>query len=181
MIVITAATGIVRRALLGASAVTARTLARDPRTATVAARPSSHERIDRAPAPAASPRPPVDLHVDTPGRVVIRKADEFRVTPVVTLFEGRQDGIETSVYDTSFGPGDGPRLHRHPYAEVFLVQDGRARFHVDGDHYDVERGHFVVVAPETAHRYENPGPGTLRVISVHPNGVTIQTNLKAAA
>ena len=113
----------------------------------------------------------------TPDAVAIRTADEFRVTPVVTLFEGRQHGIETSVYDTSFEPGDGPRLHRHPYPEVFLVQDGRARFHVDGDHYDVERGHFVVVSAETPHRYENAGPGTLRVFSVHPNGVTIQTNL----
>jgi mannose-6-phosphate isomerase-like protein (cupin superfamily) len=99
------------------------------------------------------------------------------VTPVVTLFQGRQAGIETSVYDTSFEPGDGPRLHEHPYPEVFLVDAGRALFHVDGERYEVEAGNLVVVAPETPHRYENPGPGTLRVISVHPNGVTIQTNL----
>ena len=43
--------------------------------------------------------------------------------------------------------------------------------------YGGEAGNLVVVPPETPHRYENPGPGSLRVISVHPNGVTIQTNL----
>ena len=59
---------------------------------------------------------------------VIRHVDEFRVTPVVTLFEGRDDGVETSVYVTTFEPGKGPRLHRHPYPEVFLVEDGHAIF-----------------------------------------------------
>ena len=132
---------------------------------------------DRGRAVAGSPGSGSGSHRGDSGSVVIRNLEAFRVTPVVTLFQGRQDGIETSVYDTSFEPGDGPRLHRHPYPEVFLVDEGRALFHVDGDRYEVTAGHLVVVAAETPHRYENPGPAPLRVISVHPNGVTIQTNL----
>jgi quercetin dioxygenase-like cupin family protein len=27
-------------------------------------------------------------------------------------------------------PGSGPRLHRHPYAEIFVVQEGQATFTV---------------------------------------------------
>jgi quercetin dioxygenase-like cupin family protein len=108
---------------------------------------------------------------------VIRHVDEFRVTPVVTLFEGRDDGVETSIYVTTFEPGEGPRLHHHPYPEVFLVEEGHALFHADGRRYEVDAGHFVVVPAQTPHRYENAGLGTLRVMSVHPNGVTIQTNL----
>ena len=107
----------------------------------------------------------------------IHSVENFRVTPEVILFEGQDDGIATSVYVTSFEPGHGPRLHRHPYPEVFLVDDGLARFEAAGEQIDVGPGHFVVVPAETPHRYENVGTGPLRVLSVHPNGVVLQTNL----
>jgi len=108
---------------------------------------------------------------------VVRSLEELRWSPAVLLFEGRWDGVETSVYVTTFGQGQGPRLHRHPYAEVFLVQHGTARFDVDAERLEIGAGHFVVVAPETPHRYENVGAGPLTVLSVHPSGVVIQTNL----
>jgi quercetin dioxygenase-like cupin family protein len=108
---------------------------------------------------------------------VVRPVEELRWNPAVVLFEGRWDGIEASVYVTTFEQGHGPRLHRHPYPEVFLVQDGSARFDVDGEQRDVGPGHFVVVAPDTPHRYENVGAGPLMVLSVHPSGVVMQTNL----
>ena len=49
-------------------------------------------------------------------------------------------------------PGDGPSLHRHPYEEVFVVQEGEATFTL-GDEQRVVRGGEVVVAPPgVAHR-----------------------------
>jgi quercetin dioxygenase-like cupin family protein len=110
-------------------------------------------------------------------QAVVRDVEEFRRTPVVVLFEGREDGIETSFYDTTFEPGEGPRLHTHPYPEVFLVDEGLARFYAGDDVHEVGPGNFVVVPAETPHRYENAGSGTLRVLSVHPSGVVVQTNL----
>jgi mannose-6-phosphate isomerase-like protein (cupin superfamily) len=105
----------------------------------------------------------------------VHSVEQFRVNPAVVLFEGEQDGVNASIYVTEFEPGDGPRLHRHPYPEVFLVEAGIARFEAGGRQLDVGPGNFVVVPPETAHRYENPGPGPLRVLSVHPQGATEQT------
>jgi quercetin dioxygenase-like cupin family protein len=113
----------------------------------------------------------------TANAAVVRSVEDLRWTPAVVLFEGRWDGIEASVYMTTFEPGQGPRLHRHPYPEVFLVEAGRARFDVDGTQREVGAGHLVVVAPETPHRYENIGVEPLTVVSVHPSGVVVQTNL----
>ena len=128
------------------------------------------------------------LHVDMPARprralapsailapMVVRSVEELRRNPVSALFEGRRDGVELSVFVTTFGPGDGPRLHRHPYAELFLVEEGEARFDVGGEGCEVGAGSFVVVPPETAHRFENSGAGALRVLSIQPSGEVQQT------
>jgi quercetin dioxygenase-like cupin family protein len=108
---------------------------------------------------------------------LVRAAEEVRRTPSVVLFEGRPDGAELSVYVTTFERGKGPRLHRHPYPEVFLVEQGRAYFDAGGARREVDAGNFVLVPAETPHRYENAGPGPLEVVSVHPSGVVVQTDL----
>ena len=51
-------------------------------------------------------------------------------------------------------PGVGPKLHRHPYAEVFLVP----------------AGHVVVSPPGEAHGFVNSGSGELRLIAIHGAG-----------
>ena len=64
-------------------------------------------------------------------------------------------------------PGDGPALHRHPYEEVFVVQEGEATFTL-GDEQRVVRGGEVVVAPPgVPHRFVNSGDGPLRQVDIH--------------
>jgi mannose-6-phosphate isomerase-like protein (cupin superfamily) len=41
-------------------------------------------------------------------------------------------------------PGVGPKLHRHPYAEVFLVESGEATFQIGTERLVVPAGHVVV-------------------------------------
>ena len=106
--------------------------------------------------------------------MLVHTFDELRRSPVSVLFEGRGDAVELSVFVTAFGPGRGPRPHEHPYPEVFIIEDGHARFEVAGETSDVGPGHFVVVPAETAHRFENRGEGPLRVVSIQPSGVVLQ-------
>ncbi|WP_338688496.1 hypothetical protein V5279_23970 [Bradyrhizobium sp. 26S5] len=40
--------------------------------------------------------------------------------------EGRISGSDSSVIVVDMPPGPGPALHRHPYAETFVVLEGRA-------------------------------------------------------
>ena len=84
--------------------------------------------------------------------------------------EGGSLGVPASVIIVDAAPGEGPSLHSHPYAELFFVLDGEARF-TDSDHeHVVGPGSLVVVAPEQPHAFVNPGPARLRQIDVHLNG-----------
>jgi mannose-6-phosphate isomerase-like protein (cupin superfamily) len=67
-------------------------------------------------------------------------------------------------------PGEGPKLHRHPYAEVFVVEAGRARFQIGDETLDVERGHVVVSPPGEAHGFTNAGDEELRLTAIHGAG-----------
>jgi mannose-6-phosphate isomerase-like protein (cupin superfamily) len=64
-------------------------------------------------------------------------------------------------------PGSGPKLHRHPYAEIFVVQEGHASFTV-GDAMCEARGGQIVIAPAgVAHKFVNTGSGPLRQLDIH--------------
>jgi mannose-6-phosphate isomerase-like protein (cupin superfamily) len=64
-------------------------------------------------------------------------------------------------------PGGGPRLHRHPYEEVFVVQEGRATYVVGETEYEVGAGDIVVVPAGLPHRFVNSGDGPLRQLDIH--------------
>ena len=64
-------------------------------------------------------------------------------------------------------PGVGPKLHRHPYAEVFVVEAGQATFRIGHRTLVIEEGHVVVSPPGEAHAFTNTGSGELRLVAVH--------------
>ena len=64
-------------------------------------------------------------------------------------------------------PGEGPRLHKHPYEEVFIVQEGQVTFTVDTATLEVTAEHVVIVPPDTPHKFVNSGTGPLRQIDIH--------------
>jgi mannose-6-phosphate isomerase-like protein (cupin superfamily) len=64
-------------------------------------------------------------------------------------------------------PGHGPALHRHPYQEVFVVQEGEATFVVDGEERVVRAGEVAIVPAGVAHSFVNSGDGPLRQLDIH--------------
>ena len=64
-------------------------------------------------------------------------------------------------------PGRGPALHRHPYEEVFIVQEGRATYTAGDAELEVTAGDIVVVPAGVPHRFVNSGDGLLRQIDIH--------------
>jgi quercetin dioxygenase-like cupin family protein len=103
--------------------------------------------------------------------------DELRRSPTAALFEGAGDGVDASIFITTYPQGRGPDLHVHPYPEVFVVDRGVARFTVGEEEHVVEAGHVVVVPAETPHGFKCHGEDELHVISVHPSASVQQTNL----
>ena len=76
-------------------------------------------------------------------------------------------GIPACVIFVDAEPGGGPRLHKHPYAELFFVLEGEATFFDGADRRVVGPGGIVVVPPDEPHGFVNCGTGRLRQIDVH--------------
>jgi mannose-6-phosphate isomerase-like protein (cupin superfamily) len=74
-------------------------------------------------------------------------------------------------------PGEGPRLHVHPYDETFVIVAGRARFFVGDEVIEAGAGEAVLGPAGVPHRFENVGPGRLQTIDIHHSPRWIQTDL----
>jgi len=86
------------------------------------------------------------------------------------VFEGYQhadSSVSFFIVDIPANSGHtGPKLHRHPYEEVFVVLDGRAMFMVGDEKLEVTGGKVVVVPPGVPHKFVSEGP--LRSVNIHP-------------
>jgi mannose-6-phosphate isomerase-like protein (cupin superfamily) len=78
---------------------------------------------------------------------------------------GHQSGLSVLLVDAP--PGEGPRLHRHPYEEVFVVHAGRGTFTIDGAQAEAGPGDVVVAPAETVHKFVNSGSERLRLTAIH--------------
>ncbi len=82
-------------------------------------------------------------------------------------FQGYLHGAGVSFILVDAPPGGGPRLHKHPYEEVFVVQEGTATFTAGGEEIEVRGGQVVVVPAGIAHKFVNSGTGRLRQVDIH--------------
>jgi mannose-6-phosphate isomerase-like protein (cupin superfamily) len=65
-------------------------------------------------------------------------------------------------------PGSGPSLHRHPYEETFIIEEGTVRFTVGERQLEATGGEVVVVPAGVPHGFVNVGQAPMRSINVHP-------------
>jgi mannose-6-phosphate isomerase-like protein (cupin superfamily) len=80
---------------------------------------------------------------------------------------GVEIGAGVSVIVVDAAPGEGPRLHRHPYREVFVVLEGEATFTLGDEQRVVQAGEIAVAPPGVPHRFVNSGDGPLRQVDIH--------------
>lgn len=99
---------------------------------------------------------------------LIMSFDDLAHTEHAHEFVGAEHGdVPFSMIIVNAPPGAGPQVHRHPYAEVFVVQSGEATFRL-GDDTMIVRGGQVVVGPANVlHGFTNTGTGQLRLIAIH--------------
>ena len=82
-------------------------------------------------------------------------------------FEGKDHGANVSFFLSMHAPGEGPRLHRHPYEETFILLDGEATFTVGDETLTPDPGHVLIVPPNTPHKFVNSGERRLQQVSIH--------------
>ncbi len=102
---------------------------------------------------AGDPGDDVDWHEDVEGASI--------GSPVSIIVEYRRTA------------GTGPRLHRHPYAETFVIRQGHVRFTVADETIDAHGGQVVVVPPLTPHRFVSLGPEPMISTHVHASPVFV--------
>lgn len=111
------------------------------------------------------------MEVTDPAAGHIVPFDELEHSEHSHEFVGAEHGdIPFCVILVHSRPGVGPKLHRHPYPEVFIVESGQATFQIGERSVVVEGGHVVVSPSGEAHGFTNTGTGELRLTAIHGAG-----------
>ena len=83
-------------------------------------------------------------------------------------FEGfRFKESEVSFLWVDMPPGGTIRLHKHPYAEIFIIQEGVSTFVIGSSTLTAQAGHIIIVPAGVAHKFMNTGDTQLKQIDIH--------------
>jgi mannose-6-phosphate isomerase-like protein (cupin superfamily) len=119
------------------------------------------------------------LAIERPRAVTLELSD-LALGPTAFLFEGfPRAGVDVSIFVTRTPPGRAVELHVHPYAETFLLLEGRGRWTRGEETVELQPEGMLVVPPDTPHGFRNVGDVPLLVVSVHERGTLRQTWLGA--
>jgi mannose-6-phosphate isomerase-like protein (cupin superfamily) len=115
------------------------------------------------------------LAIERPRAVTLELSD-LALGPTAFLFEGfPRAGVDVSIFVTRTPPGRAVELHVHPYAETFLLLEGRGRWTRGEETVELQPEGMLVVPPDTPHGFRNVGDAPLLVVSVHERGTLRQT------
>jgi mannose-6-phosphate isomerase-like protein (cupin superfamily) len=81
--------------------------------------------------------------------------------------EGADHGSTISVILDDSEPGRGPRLHRHPYDETWVIQKGNLTFQLGDESIAAAPGDIVIAPPGVPHKFRNEGPGRASLVCIH--------------
>jgi len=106
-----------------------------------------------------------DMTSEGGGKVI--KVDDLPGGENAETFNGHEHGASVSFFLSHNTPGTGPELHRHPYEEIFIVQEGDVLFTVGERTVEATAGDIVIVPAGAAHKFLSRGQ-THRQVSIHP-------------
>jgi mannose-6-phosphate isomerase-like protein (cupin superfamily) len=81
--------------------------------------------------------------------------------------------VPLSFFWEQLASGMGPRLHVHPYDEIFVILEGHATFTLGESTVEVDAGNIVIGPAGVPHKFINSGEEILRTINIHPSPQTI--------
>ena len=83
-------------------------------------------------------------------------------------FEGGLHGPSSvSFFLVHNQPGQGPKLHHHPYDETFIILEGHVLVQVGDETVEGGPGDIVIGPPGIPHGFTNLGPGRARLVCIH--------------
>ena len=81
-------------------------------------------------------------------------------------FQGHHLGTGVSFIVIDASPRSDPKLHRHFYEEIIVVQESTATFTTGSDIIDSTGGQGVVVLGSMPHKFVNSDAGRLRPVDI---------------
>ena len=81
--------------------------------------------------------------------------------------KGAEHGATISLVLDRSEPGQGPRLHKHPYDETWVVIEGNLTFQAGEERLKAAPGDIVIVPPGAPHKFTNDGPGRSHLVCIH--------------
>jgi len=94
--------------------------------------------------------------------------EELPNNGAVYRFEGYLYGdVDVSFFLSDTAPGKGPDLHKHPYEEIIVVQEGELTFTVGEDTIEATGGQIVIAPAGAPHEFVNSGAGRVRHVDIH--------------
>ena len=83
-------------------------------------------------------------------------------------FQGiHHQGTNVSFIWVDMPPGGMIRLHKHPYEEVFIIQEGVSTFTVGSVALEARPGQIIIVHAEVPHKFMNLSERPLKQIDIH--------------
>ena len=94
--------------------------------------------------------------------------DELENTGSTSEFEGYLHGdTDVSFILVDMPPGEGVRLHKHPYQEIFILQEGVATYMIGTTTLEARAGQIIIAPADTPHKFVNSGEGKLQQVDIH--------------
>jgi mannose-6-phosphate isomerase-like protein (cupin superfamily) len=105
---------------------------------------------------------------ETSVNYTIINRDELARDDYTYELEGYRHGDSSiSVILVDAAPGEGPRLHKHPYAEMFILQEGSATYTIGATTLEARAGQIAIVPAGVPHKFVNSGSGRLKQVDIH--------------
>ena len=76
---------------------------------------------------------------------------------------------EVSFIWVDMPPGGAVRLHKHPYKEIFIIQEGVSTFTVGSETLEAHAGQVLIVPAEVPHKFTNRSDQRLKQVDIHVN------------
>ena len=84
--------------------------------------------------------------------------------------QGAEHGVELSIIAEDMPPGGGPKLHKHPYGEAWVVVSGKAEFSDGTNAMIAATGDIVFVGAGDPHKFRSVGEEPLKMVCIHAAG-----------
>lgn len=86
----------------------------------------------------------------------------------VASFQGFEHEANVSFFVVRFSPGQGPKMHRHPYEETFILLEGEIEAIVDGKTQRIGANKIVIIPAGAWHEFKNQSEQVMLMVNIHP-------------